>query len=159
MRVAIEEIVDRAPGKQSWCDSVSHLHDDQYGPDSQHPTLAGKSQRFADAKFCDRKHGVAPSDRNPSAYSELKVPFLGQVSLADYHADENAFKRSAKKTGYQKSQVEYRRAVERTLREDILWIAKNVSSPDCGICIRLFNNNLRSQRLSLTSASISHLPQ
>lgn len=79
--------------------------------------------------------------------AEIDLPFLGQVSLAAYDADPNAFDGHAKKLGYAKSQADYRREVEQTLRAAILQMAHNGSANTTGICIRLFNNNIRSHRL------------
>ena len=77
----------------------------------------------------------------------IKVPFLADVSLAAYDADDHVFDRFARKIGYSGTQEQYRREVERALRAAILHMAKSGSSPASGICIRLFNNNLRSSRL------------
>ena len=78
---------------------------------------------------------------------QIKVPFLGDVSLAAYDAEVPAFDRFARKIGYKGTQDEYQRSVERALRAAILRMAKTGSTPVSGICIRLFNNNIRSHRL------------
>ena len=49
--------------------------------------------------------------------------------------------------GYSGNQDQYRRELECTLRATILHMARNGSTPVSGICIRLFNNNIRSHRL------------
>jgi hypothetical protein len=78
---------------------------------------------------------------------EIDVPFLNNVSLAAYDAETHVFDRYAQKIGYKKSQHEYRREVEKALRAAVLWMSRNGSTPTSGICIRLFNNNIRSHRL------------
>jgi hypothetical protein len=78
---------------------------------------------------------------------EIGVSFLGDVSLAAYDADPEAFARFAKRIGYSGSQNDYRRDVERALRAAILKMAKMGPTSATGICIRLFNNNMRSHRL------------
>jgi hypothetical protein len=78
---------------------------------------------------------------------QIKVPFLGNISLPAYDAEQQAFDRYARRTGYQHTQNDYRREVERALRSSILRMAKDSSTPASGICIRLFNNNIRSHRL------------
>ena len=78
---------------------------------------------------------------------EIGVPFLEHVSLAAYDAEPQAFARYARKIGYSGTQDDYRHKVERALRAAILWMARNGSTPASGICIRLFNNNIRSHRL------------
>ena len=78
---------------------------------------------------------------------EIGLPFLGDVSLTAYDAEPQAFDRFANKTGYGGTQDQYRKKVEGTLRAAILHMARNSSSPASGICIRLFNNNIRSHRL------------
>ena len=78
---------------------------------------------------------------------EISLPFLGQVSLNAYDAEPEAFERWARKNGYSGSQTRYRELVERTLRSAIMHMARNSSTGTGGICIRLFNNNIRSHRL------------
>lgn len=78
---------------------------------------------------------------------EIEQSFLGNVSLAAYDADPHIFARFAERTGYGGPQERYRREVETTLRATILHMARNASTPVNGICIRLFNNNIRSRRL------------
>ncbi|MGD0192279.1 MAG: hypothetical protein ABSD74_16190, partial [Rhizomicrobium sp.] len=77
---------------------------------------------------------------------EIRVPFLGDVSLSAYDAEPRAFDRFAQKTGYDGTQDQYRREVERALREAILHTARSGPKAN-GICIRLVNNNIRSHRL------------
>jgi hypothetical protein len=79
--------------------------------------------------------------------TEIKVPFLGKVSLQAYDAEPRAFERFAEKAGYKGSQDQYRQEVEKALRAAILYMARHGSNPNSGICIRLFNNNIRSHRL------------
>jgi hypothetical protein len=79
--------------------------------------------------------------------NEIKQPFLGDVSLAAYDAEPQVFARFAQKTGYSGTQHQYRKQVEDTLRATILHMARSGSTPASGICIRLFNNNIRSHRL------------
>lgn len=79
--------------------------------------------------------------------SEIKLPFLEKVSLNAYDGDARSFDRFAKKIGYAGTQEQYRLEVERTLRATILYMARNSSTPQSGICLRLFNNNIRSHRL------------
>jgi hypothetical protein len=79
--------------------------------------------------------------------TELGLPFLGKVSLATYDADHRAFNRLARKIGYDGTQLQYRQQVESVLRSVILQMARSGSTPACGICVRLFNNNIRSHRL------------
>jgi hypothetical protein len=78
---------------------------------------------------------------------EIGLSFLEWVSLTAYDADPHAFERFAKRIGYPGTHSQYRQEVERTLRAAILHMAKNGLSPKGGVCIRLFNNNIRSHRL------------
>lgn len=78
---------------------------------------------------------------------EIGSPFLGNVSLTAYDAVPRAFDRFAWKSGYTGTQDQYRQEVESTLRAAILHMARNGSTLASGICIRLFNNNIRSHRL------------
>lgn len=78
---------------------------------------------------------------------EIRIPFLGDVSLTAYDARPSAFKRFARKIGFGGSQEEYRRRVEQTLRDAIMHMARKGSTRTTGICIRLINNNIRSHRL------------
>jgi hypothetical protein len=78
---------------------------------------------------------------------QIEVPFLRSVSLAAYDAEPQAFDRFARKIGYEKTQDQYRQEVESALRAAILYMARNGPSMASGICIRLFNNNIRSHRL------------
>jgi hypothetical protein len=78
---------------------------------------------------------------------EIEVPFFGKVSLAAYDAEKRLFERFAEKNGYQGSQEKYRKDVEDTLRAAILHMARSGHVMECGICLRLFNNNIRSHRL------------
>lgn len=79
--------------------------------------------------------------------TRISVPFLGSVSLAAYDAEPAGFGRFAEKHGYHGSQDQYRREVEQALRATILRMASDTSRGPIGICIRLFNNNIRSHRL------------
>lgn len=79
--------------------------------------------------------------------AEIGLPFLAQVSLTAYDAEPTAFERWARKNGYSSTQHQYQELVERTLRAAILHMARNGTTPTSGICIRLFNNNIRSHRL------------
>lgn len=78
---------------------------------------------------------------------EIGLPFLEDVALNVYDGDARAFDRFARKTGYDGTHSAYRMKVEATLRDAILLMSKNGASPTGGICIRLFNNNIRSHRL------------
>ncbi len=78
---------------------------------------------------------------------EIGLPFLEKVSLNAYDGDAGSFKRFARQVDYIGTQSEYRVEVERTLRAAILHMANRVSASEGGICIRLFNNNIRSHRL------------
>lgn len=78
---------------------------------------------------------------------EIGVPFLEHVSLNVYGGSERSFERFARKNGYFGTQSDYQSDVEGTLRDAILHMARNGAAPNCGICIRLFNNNIRSRRL------------
>jgi hypothetical protein len=78
---------------------------------------------------------------------EIDLAFLEKVSLNAYDSEVRAFERFARKIGYAGTQSQYRQEVERTLRAAILHMARNSSTPESGICIRLFNNNIRSHRL------------
>lgn len=78
---------------------------------------------------------------------EIGLPFLKKVSLNVYDGDARTFARFARQVGYAGSHSEYRLEVERTLRAAILHMASRVSASAGGICIRLFNNNIRSHRL------------
>jgi hypothetical protein len=78
---------------------------------------------------------------------EIGLPFLEKVSLNAYDGDVRSFERFARKIGYPGTQSEYRQEVEHTLRASILHMARNGAASEGGICIRLFNNNIRSHRL------------
>jgi hypothetical protein len=78
---------------------------------------------------------------------EIKLPFLGNVSLAAYDAEPRVFDRFAERTSYSGTLDQYRGEVEKTLRATILHMARNGTTKNIGICIRLFNNNIRSHRL------------
>lgn len=78
---------------------------------------------------------------------ELDLPFLEDVSLQAYEALPHVFTRFADRIDFKENQERYRRAVEKTLCEAILKLAKKGSTPATGICIRLCNNNLRSHQL------------
>ncbi len=78
---------------------------------------------------------------------EIGLPFLKKVSLNAYASEVRAFERFARKVGYSGGQSQYRKDVESTLRAVILHMARNSSMPESGICLRLFNNNIRSHRL------------
>ncbi len=78
---------------------------------------------------------------------EIGLPFLEKVLLTAYDAEPSKFDRAARKIGWGGTQDEYRRHVEQTLRNAIVQMVRNGSTPDCGVCIRLFNNNGRSHRL------------
>jgi hypothetical protein len=78
---------------------------------------------------------------------EISLPFLANVSLNAYDGDARAFERFSGQIGYARTQSEYRQDVERTLRAAIMHMADRISTPSGGICIRLFNNNIRSHRL------------
>lgn len=78
---------------------------------------------------------------------EIRLPFLEKVSLNAYDSNPQAFQRFAKKISYTGSHAQYRQEVERTLRAAILHMARNSSGPNSGICLRMFNNNIRSHRL------------
>ncbi|WP_158817883.1 hypothetical protein [Methylocapsa sp. S129] len=78
---------------------------------------------------------------------EIGLPFLANVSLAAYDSDRTVFSRFAEKIGYAGTQEQYRQDVEETLRAAILHMAQSDSTRGMGICIRLFNNNIRSHRL------------
>jgi hypothetical protein len=78
---------------------------------------------------------------------EIGLPLLGNISLSAYDAEPEVFDRFAERTGYTGSQSDYRADVEKTLRAAIFHMARNGSTPNTGICIRLFNNNSRSHQL------------
>lgn len=78
---------------------------------------------------------------------EIGLPFLEKVSLNAYGGSGRSFERFARKIAYNGTQSQYRQEVESTLREAILYMASIGESPQGGICIRLFNNNIRSHRL------------
>lgn len=78
---------------------------------------------------------------------EIRLPFLAAVSLNAYDGDKRSFERFAQRIGYEGTQLQYQRQVEQTLRAAILHMAKHGASATGGICIRLFNNNIRSHRL------------
>lgn len=78
---------------------------------------------------------------------EIGIPFLGNVSLSAYGGPQRIFDRFADKIGYDGSQSEYRGEVEAALRRAILKMVEDKGDSPTGICLRLFNNNLRSHRL------------
>ncbi|HKW49305.1 MAG TPA: hypothetical protein VJN70_17755 [Gemmatimonadaceae bacterium] len=78
---------------------------------------------------------------------EVGLPFLEKVSLNAYDGNARSFERFARQVGYNGTHSEYRLEVEDALRAAILLMASRVSTPPGGMCIRLFNNNIRSHRL------------
>ncbi|HEV2989124.1 MAG TPA: hypothetical protein VG759_11840, partial [Candidatus Angelobacter sp.] len=78
---------------------------------------------------------------------EIGIPFLSNVSLSAYSGSQRIFDRFADKIGYEGSQSEYRTEVEAALRNAILKMVEAKCDRPIGICLRLFNNNLRSHRL------------
>jgi hypothetical protein len=90
---------------------------------------------------------IPPKTVSFSAFGEeIGQPFLGSVALTAYDAPVGAFRRFAKKIGFTGTQTEYQQQVEKTLRATIMHMAKRGTTPATGICVRLFNNNLRSHR-------------
>ncbi|HJS10177.1 MAG TPA: hypothetical protein VJ811_02780 [Sphingopyxis sp.] len=77
---------------------------------------------------------------------EFGIPFLGKVSLQAYDADPHQFDRFARQIGFTENHEHYRREVERALSAAILRMTSDGDAVT-GVCLRLFNNNTRSQRL------------
>jgi len=115
----------------------------------QYLTPAYSGFNYFGGEVIDSEADVAPPKTLSFAEfgAEVGLPFLGKVSLAAYDADPSKFGRHAKKLGYKKSQAQYQEEVEAALREAILKMARQGSTGACGVCIRLFNNNIRSHRL------------
>ncbi len=115
----------------------------------QYLTSAYSGFNYFGGKVIDANADVKPPRTISFAAfgKEIEVPFLGQVSLQAYDAEQRVFDRFAEKTGYKGTQDEYREEVEQALRAAILYMARTGSTPNSGICIRLFNNNIRSHRL------------
>jgi hypothetical protein len=115
----------------------------------QYLTSAYKGFNYFGGKVIDADADVTP----PRAISfgafgeEIGLPFLEKVSLNAYDGEARSFERFARQIGYAGGQSGYRQEVEHTLREAILQMTKRISTPTGGICIRLFNNNIRSHRL------------
>jgi hypothetical protein len=116
---------------------------------NQYLTSAYSGFNYFGGKVIDLDVDVTPPTTMSFAAfgTQINVPFLGNVSLAAYDAEPGAFHRFARKIGYEKTQDQYRKEVEAALRASILHMARNGSTPASGICIRLFNNNIRSNRL------------
>lgn len=80
--------------------------------------------------------------------ARYKLPFFGKVDLAAYDASPAGFQRFAKKHGYTRSQDAYRVEVETTLRAAIYQMAEQRRGDEpVGICLRLFNDNGKSEAL------------
>lgn len=126
------------------------LHDiDAVWKVNQYLTSAYAGFNYFGGKVIDAAADVTP----PRTISfgdfgrEIGLPFLENISLRAYDGDVGVFRRFAHAIGYAGSHSQYRQDVERTLRAAILHMARNSSAPESGICIRLFNNNIRSHRL------------
>lgn len=112
-------------------------------------TSAYSGFNYFGGEVIDAEADVTPPNTRSFAEfaEEIDLPFLAQVNLAAYDALPEGFHRFAARTGYKGSQADYRRQVEESLRAAILHMARNGSSKTTGVCIRLFNNNIRSHRL------------
>lgn len=124
------------------------LHDiDAVWKVKQYLTSAYNGYNYFGGKVIDAAAEVTP----PRTISfddlgkETRLPFLGKISLNAYDGDGRSFERFARQVGYTGTHSEYRLEVERTLSAAILHMASRISTG--GICIRLFNNNIRSHRL------------
>ncbi len=84
----------------------------------------------------------------------VDVPFMDTVSMAAYGAGDTQFLKSAARNGYPDDQNTYRVQVEDALRESIYALLdqyEEEGGDPVGLCIRAFNNNLR------TAEFIRHL--
>jgi hypothetical protein len=115
----------------------------------QYLTSAYVGFNYFGGKVIDEAASVTPPVTTSFADfgREINQPFLGNVSLTAYDAELQVFDRFAERTGYSGTQEQYRQEVEKTLRATILHMARSGSTKSVGICIRLFNNNIRSHRL------------
>ncbi|MFN4310070.1 MAG: hypothetical protein ACK4FK_05695 [Ferrovibrio sp.] len=115
----------------------------------QYLTSAYSGFNYFGGKVIDASAEVTPP--NTISFAELGydfgLPFMSNVSLAAYDATPETFRRFAKKINYLGTQDEYREEVEKNLRVAIMRMARSEGDKPVGICIRLFNNNNRSQQL------------
>lgn len=116
---------------------------------NQYLTSAYSGFNYFGGKVIDADADVGPPKTISFAAlgRELELPFLENVSLNAYGAEVRAFQRFARSIGYMGTQSQYRQDVERTLRAAILHMARKSSTTKSGVCLRLFNNNIRSHRL------------
>jgi len=105
-----------------------------------------------------------PTTIGQSKFAEqITVPFLANVSMANYYASSSAFDRFARKIGFTGDQQEYQEQVINSLRQTIYNVLDlyNGSENPVGLCIRAFNNNGRTAefigRLGLSSNRIEVL--
>ncbi|PZU44295.1 MAG: hypothetical protein DI568_15970 [Sphingomonas sp.] len=116
---------------------------------NQYLTSAYTGFNYFGGKVIDAEVDVSP----PRTISfsdlgkEIGENFLENVSLSAYDAEPNAFERFARQIGYKQNQEHYRRDVERALRDTIFDLVERGTADITGVCIRLFNNNMRSHRL------------
>jgi hypothetical protein len=125
------------------------LHDiDAVWEVKQYLTSAYSGFNYFGGEVIDTEADVSPPRTVSFAElaSEISVPFLKNVSLQAYDANPNRFQRFAKEIDFKESQDRYRHELERALATAILSIAKQGGS-STGICLRLFNNNARSEQL------------
>lgn len=125
------------------------LHDiDAVWEVKQYLTSAYSGFNYFGGEVIDAEAEVSPPRTVSFAglATEVGVPFLGKVSLQAYDAEPHLFDRYARQIGFTEGQERYRREVEKALSATILKLAGEGDAVT-GVCLRLFNNNVRSQRL------------
>jgi hypothetical protein len=116
---------------------------------NQYLTSAYSGFNFFGGKVIDADADVSPPRTLSFAQhgKNIDVSFFGEVDLGAYNATPQRFARFKRRTGYDGTQSQYRTAVENALRAAIMHAARSGSTPNTGICIRLFNDNIKSHRL------------
>jgi hypothetical protein len=107
-----------------------------------------------------------PRTMGLAAFAEwIEVPFMADISMSAYDKPGNAFRRHARKVGYDGDQAEYQADVEDALRKAIYWLLNHYKQDDewpVGLCIRAFNDNARTEaliaRLRLDPERVEVLP-
>jgi hypothetical protein len=89
-----------------------------------------------------------PESLSFSEYAERSaIPFFSMIDLSAYGGSRPTFDRFARKHGYDGNQARYRARVEDALRAAIYDMAAIDGEEPIGICVRLFNDNRRSEHL------------
>jgi hypothetical protein len=74
-------------------------------------------------------------------------PFFAQLDIAAYDGSRTTFDRYCRRTGYAGTWAAYKGRVEDTLRAAIHYMAASAEGDAVGICVRLFNDNRRTENL------------